>query len=232
MWLPGFTTLYLGRQVSCKPQDHGSQFQSRSLGTATHASSTQAQIHQAQANSTTHQVILQFIVSVPSARPTLGGFWMCCSCLCVRRQLPVFIPARGESEADAGLGAHGCDDEVRRVLWAGNADVGCRSSRIDEGFLAVRVHGGCCQIISVSSSHGMEGLEGYDVRKRGDAHGCTGTYACTTSLRYFQAEGRVASAGSSARNDRCSLQLVVAQQLMGILTVSVLSLDPVASDPV
>ncbi|KAJ6528079.1 hypothetical protein B0H19DRAFT_1083601 [Mycena capillaripes] len=114
--------LYLGCQVLCKPQDPGSQFQSRNLGTATsrkfHASSDPQSSGQRHYHTSSHSSIYRSGAPV-SARPTLGGFWMCCSCLCARPQLLVFIPARGESEADVGLGAHGCDDEVHRSFGQG-----------------------------------------------------------------------------------------------------------------
>ncbi|KAF8189510.1 hypothetical protein K438DRAFT_947629 [Mycena galopus ATCC 62051] len=127
MWLLGLATLYLGGQVSCKPQEPGNQFQSRNLGTATprkfHASSDPPSSGQRHYNTSSDSTIYCF-GAPPSARPTLGGFWMCCICLCARPQLLVFIPARKESAVDAGRGAHGCDDEVRRSFG--------QETRIDE----------------------------------------------------------------------------------------------------
>ncbi|KAF8174180.1 hypothetical protein K438DRAFT_1849679, partial [Mycena galopus ATCC 62051] len=86
IWPLGLATLYLGGQVSCKPQEPGNQFQSCNLGTATlrkfHASSDPPSSGQRHYNTSSGSSIYCF-GAPPSARPTLGGFWMCCSCLCV-----------------------------------------------------------------------------------------------------------------------------------------------------
>ncbi|KAJ6543134.1 hypothetical protein B0H19DRAFT_1268299 [Mycena capillaripes] len=167
------------------------------------------------------------------------------------------IPARRESETDAGLEARGCDDEVRRSFGQET-----RTEDVDLLALTSSMHPTLVEFpafratsIAFPVRWPITGEESRIPRARptlfptpsiSNTYGrAFSLYASTghvvrlyrSLLRTIRKAWKGMMYGNGAMRidaqfcSKRSVKLVVAKQLVDMLTVSVLSVDPIASDP-